>query len=156
MAVYLRPLSSSLTTFVNSQILFRPNNEVALILFGSAATDNAVNKEMQKRRKMGQYLHISQLKGLHAPDRSYLDAIEKLKAEQGKPDYVDAMTVAIDCIKRRLAKAEDPSRYLKRILIFSDFSRKVRDHEEARECGDVLLSRQCVPDRIFRRRWRIP
>ena len=105
--------------------MFRPNNEVALILFGSDATNNAVSKEMQTRQKLGQYRHISQLKSLHVPDRSYLDAIEKIKAEEGESDYVNALTVAIDCMKRRLAKAEDPSRYLKRILIFSDFLKKV-------------------------------
>lgn len=126
MEPYLTPLTKSLFTFIHSQIVFKPDNQVALFLFGTDKTDNDLHEEVKKRQKKPQYQHVKLIRRLQAPDVSYLEAVEHIRAEKGPVDYIDALTVAIDCMKRKLATMTDPSKYTRRILFFSAFFAKVK------------------------------
>ena len=127
MDALLPALKRSLFIFVHSQLVFKPDNEVALLLFGTEGTDNDLHEEMKNRKKRGQYLHVKEIKLLRPPDLKYLEAVEGITAEKGTTNYADALTVAIDCLKRRLAVMTDPTKYPRRILIFSNFNAEVTD-----------------------------
>lgn len=70
-------------------------------------------------------MHITEIHPLQLPGFDTLACVDTLQSENGNVDYIDALTVAIDVIKKRTEALIDPEKYTKNVFIISDFASQV-------------------------------
>ena len=66
----------------------------------ATGSDNPLQQEMAAEGDAEQYTCISVQHALSPPDASFLISLSEIPKGSGRSDFVDALTVAVDCIYR--------------------------------------------------------
>eukprot|EP00884_Botryococcus_braunii_P017492 jgi/Botrbrau1/4426/Bobra.0348s0016.1 len=127
----LSDVGKALRSLVAGKMLQKPAHEVALILFGTTETDNALNREMHEPGQREQYQYITTLTRLAPPELSLLIKLSRLPCGGGHPDFVDALTVAVDMMTKTvdLRPELEGRRTAKRIILISSLTSPLREVE---------------------------
>ncbi|KAK9809762.1 hypothetical protein WJX73_003919 [Symbiochloris irregularis] len=131
------------STFVLSKILNKPQHELAIVLYGTEGTSNPLQEEMAADGEPDQFTCITVLQPLSLPDQSLLISLSDAQKGSGRSDFVDALTVAVDCIYR--AAQERPilegAGIKKRVILISNFLQRA-----AGDADDPFL--QAIADKM--------
>ncbi|KAK9840417.1 hypothetical protein WJX74_009567 [Apatococcus lobatus] len=119
----------ALSGYIHAKMLNKPSHEVALIYFGTSDTSNQLNTEMAASGDDDQYQFITYDQELRPPDMSFMTSLSSIAPGDGKPDFIDALTVAADSLFRTLADRPilDKANIAKRIILISDFATPAKD-----------------------------
>lgn len=76
-----------------------------------------------------QYQFITYDQDLRPPDMDFMTSLSSIAPGNGKPDFIDALTVAADSLFRTLADRPilDKANVGKRIILISDFATPAKD-----------------------------
>ncbi|XP_003405959.2 X-ray repair cross-complementing protein 5 isoform X1 [Loxodonta africana] len=102
-----------MTMFVQRQVFAESKDEVALVLFGTDGTDNALAQE-------NQYQNITVHRHLMLPDFDLLEDIEsKIQPGSKHADILDALVVCMDLIQQETVGKKFEKRHIE---VFTDLS----------------------------------
>ncbi|XP_037379903.1 X-ray repair cross-complementing protein 5 isoform X1 [Talpa occidentalis] len=102
-----------MTMFVQRQVFAENKDEIALVLFGTDGTQNALAGE-------GQYRNITVHRHLMLPDFDLLEDIEsKIQLGSQHADFVDALIVCMDVIQQETVGKKFERRHIE---VFTDLS----------------------------------
>ncbi|XP_060008143.1 X-ray repair cross-complementing protein 5 isoform X2 [Lagenorhynchus albirostris] len=101
------------TMFVQRQVFAESKDEIALVLFGTDGTENALAGE-------GQYQNITVHRHLMLPDFDLLEDIEsKIQPGSQQADFLDALIVCMDLIQQETVGKKFEKRHIE---VFTDLS----------------------------------
>mmetsp|Transcript_31323 Transcript_31323/g.43442 ORF Transcript_31323/g.43442 Transcript_31323/m.43442 type:complete len:748 (+) Transcript_31323:84-2327(+) len=152
----LHDVSSGLHSFVHSRVIFKPKDEVGLVLFGSNATHNDLNTETESQQPgegedQQQYSGVYVVSSLRSLDLGMLrmtqeEGLGALKGDK-EGDFLDALTVGIDMLLKCPRKATG-----KRLLLLTDLNSEVELDEEfidslvaQMQAHKIQLEVVCIP-----------
>ncbi|XP_007462915.1 PREDICTED: X-ray repair cross-complementing protein 5 [Lipotes vexillifer] len=102
-----------MTMFVQRQVFAESKDEIALVLFGTDGTENALAGE-------GQYQNITVHRHLMLPDFDLLEDIEsKIQPGSQQADFLDALIVCMDLIQQETVGKKFEKRHIE---VFTDLS----------------------------------
>eukprot|EP01094_Clydonella_sp_ATCC50884_P012155 TRINITY_DN2207_c0_g1_i1.p1 TRINITY_DN2207_c0_g1~~TRINITY_DN2207_c0_g1_i1.p1 ORF type:complete len:785 (-),score=247.92 TRINITY_DN2207_c0_g1_i1:306-2513(-) len=105
---------------VQQKILFKPKDDIGVVLFGSEETNNDLSS-------VG-YQHVNVTRHLCVPDIGLLREIEQITPGGQSADFIDALIVAMDMLNKRKGKCS------RRIFLVTDAGQEVN-----RDAVDVVL-----------------
>ena len=135
MAPCLPYLREAVSAFLHSKLEFKPFHEVALVLLGTATTDNRLHSECAQANADDQYVNITTLgfgeksAALHRPTKETFRTFEKALRDLSPPpppnnfypDFVNALSVALDEIVTSVSGDARREKLPKRIILISNF-----------------------------------
>ncbi|KAM8789799.1 X-ray repair cross-complementing protein 5 [Rhynchonycteris naso] len=102
-----------MTMFVQRQVFAESKDEIALVLFGTDGTENALACD-------GQYQNITVHRHLRLPDFDLLEDIEsKIQPGSQQADFLDALIVCMDVIQQETVGKKFEKRHIE---VFTDLS----------------------------------
>uniref|UniRef100_A0A8C0WSB8 ATP-dependent DNA helicase 2 subunit 2 n=1 Tax=Castor canadensis TaxID=51338 RepID=A0A8C0WSB8_CASCN len=102
-----------MTMFVQRQVFSESKDEIALVLFGTDGTENALAGE-------DQYQHITVHRHLMLPDFDLLEDIQRrIQPGSQQADFLDALVVCMDVIQRETVGKKIEKRHIE---VFTDLS----------------------------------
>ncbi|XP_062951104.1 X-ray repair cross-complementing protein 5 [Cynocephalus volans] len=102
-----------MTVFVQRQVFAESKDEIALVLFGTDSTKNALAQE-------DQYQNITVHRHLMLPDFDLLEDIEsKIQPASQQADFLDALIVCMDVLQRETVGKKFDKRHIE---VFTDLS----------------------------------
>ncbi|KAM6178355.1 X-ray repair cross-complementing protein 5 [Rhynchocyon petersi] len=102
-----------MTMFVQRQVFAESKDEIALVLFGTDGTENALARE-------DQYQNITVYRHLMLPDFDLLEAIQsKIQPGSQHADVLDALVVCMDVIQQETVGKKFEKRHIE---VFTDLS----------------------------------
>lgn len=102
-----------MTMFVQRQVFSESKDEIALVLFGTDSTENALASE-------DQYQNITVRRHLMLPDFDLLEDIEsKIQLGSRQADFLDALIVCMDLIQRETIGKKFGKKHIE---VFTDLS----------------------------------
>ena len=124
-----------MSAFLHSKLEFKPFHEVALVLLGTATTDNRLHSECAQANADDQYVNITTLgfgeksAALHRPTKETFRTFEKALRDLSPPpppnnfypDFVNALSVALDEIVTSVSGDARREKLPKRIILISNF-----------------------------------
>lgn len=138
---YLRHAGAALFHLAESKLLFKPAHEIAVVLFGTTDTSNALNVEMASEGDPGQYLHISVVHSLQCPTLGYLTTLKNLPKGTGASDFLDALVVGLDMLIKT-GEARNMDKASKKIILLSNFTHPTKPLPPEFEESIVAQTRQ--------------
>ncbi|KAI7840633.1 hypothetical protein COHA_005655 [Chlorella ohadii] len=124
----------ALADLLTSKMWYRPRDEVALVLYGSSTTRNAVHEEMAAAGEEGQYEGIEEAHPMGPPDGEYLRTLHEAQPGNGRADWFDALAVAAATLKARGHTTAEKS-----IVVLSNFCERVE--AEGEDVSDLAAMR---------------
>ncbi|XP_066202013.1 X-ray repair cross-complementing protein 5 isoform X1 [Saccopteryx leptura] len=102
-----------MTMFVQRQVFAESKDEIALVLFGTDGTENALACD-------GQYQNVTVHRHLRLPDFDLLEDIEsKIQPGSQQADFLDALIVCMDVIQQETVGKKFEKRHIE---VFTDLS----------------------------------
>lgn len=109
---------SAVNLFVQQKMLFKPKDEVGVVLFGTEETDNPLEDHG--------YENISVLRDIGTPDLDLLRDIEAIAPNKASGDFIDALIVGMDMLINYPNKAKKP---INRIYLVTNAAGEVNKDE---------------------------
>eukprot|EP00011_Vannellida_sp_DIVA3-517-6-12_P007195 CAMPEP_0114621812 /NCGR_PEP_ID=MMETSP0168-20121206/9418_1 /TAXON_ID=95228 ORGANISM="Vannella sp., Strain DIVA3 517/6/12" /NCGR_SAMPLE_ID=MMETSP0168 /ASSEMBLY_ACC=CAM_ASM_000044 /LENGTH=721 /DNA_ID=CAMNT_0001833015 /DNA_START=11 /DNA_END=2176 /DNA_ORIENTATION=- len=109
---------SAVNLFVQQKMLFKPKDEVGVVLFGTEETDNPLQDHG--------YENISVLRDIGTPDLDLLRDVEAIGPSKESGDFIDALIVGMDMLINHPNKAKKP---INRIYLVTNAAGEVNKDE---------------------------
>lgn len=121
----------ALRQLISQKLLFgAKQDEVALVLAGTDATDNNLNQQT------GDYEHITELRSLARADLDFLTLVDTINNEDGEADIVDAILVGMEVIVSRVKKLK----FAKRIFVITDAAAPIHDQDQMDQIAAEMVA----------------
>ncbi|EOX96206.1 Ku80 family protein isoform 1 [Theobroma cacao] len=106
---------------VEKKLIFRKNDEVGVVVFGTEETNNDLTKEV------GGYDHIVVLEDIKVVDGDLIDTLQKLPRGTVDGDFLDAIVVGMDML---IKKYKDIHKGKKRLCLITNAVHPIKDSLE--------------------------
>ncbi|KAK2078796.1 hypothetical protein QBZ16_003636 [Prototheca wickerhamii] len=129
----LQAACDGLAIFIQSRMLTKAGSQVAVLMCGTATTDNDLHDETAASGDEQQYRYITVKHPFEHPSMDMLRSVANAASEAvpgppGSSDVIDALAVALDALYKLIATNEALMnlRVSKRIVLVSNFADKVK------------------------------
>jgi len=115
---------------INNKVLYGgANDSVAVVLFGTTKTGNALHQEMAEGGEGDQYVDVLVVHGLQRISTGPSQLLRVLESEAaecggGKSDFMDALLVAFDMLTKEPLPARN------KVVVVSDFASAIKEVDE--------------------------
>jgi ATP-dependent DNA helicase 2 subunit 2 len=123
----------AVSMLVQQKLLYKPKDEIGLVLFGTDETDNALHDEL------GGYENVSVSRDLDVTTLGFLTSLDGIQTTDSEGDLLNALMVGLDLLHKRTAK----KKYSKRLFLVSDGGSSISGVDDVGPILDSLEAMEC-------------
>lgn len=133
---HLQSAKAAIEMFVQQKLLFKPKDEVCLVLVGCDSTSNPLADE-----NPGCYQNVSIARPLGPPDLNLLRQVDAVKPGKGEGDVLDAIIVSLQVL-------HPFTKHNCRIFLVTDARSTSKDTDQASDVAEMFKNMSCKLDVI--------